>query len=146
MKQSNKGLTFFSAETGEKIQIPFFTQKVQAGFPSPAEDHVDQKLDLNELIIQNKASTFFVRVEGSSMENARIFQDDILVVDRSLTASSGQIIVAILEGEFTVKRILFKEGLHFLLPENPDFPLIKVDDYPDFSIWGVVTYVIHSAK
>ncbi|MCH9630714.1 MAG: Protein UmuD [Chlamydiia bacterium] len=139
-------LSFYKAHTDVKTEIPIFSQKVQAGFPSPAEDHVDRKLDLNELLIKNKAATFFVKVEGMSMENAHIFHDDILVVDRSLTAKSGQIIVAVLENEFTVKRILFKEGLHYLVPENPQFPLIKVDDYPDFQIWGVVTYIIHNAN
>ena len=123
--------------------LPAFLSPVQAGFPSPAEDYIENHLDLNGLVVQRPAATFFVRVEGESMADANIHSGDILVVDRSIQASNGKIVVAIINGEFTVKRFILKNGGAYLLPENPKFPVIKVEAGADFQVWGVVTYVIH---
>lgn len=136
----------FQAKVDATQPLPFFTDTVSAGFPSPAEDYVERQLDLNELLIKNPSATFFVRVKGHSMQNASIRSGDILIVDRSLTPSHGQIIVAVLDGEFTVKRILIEEGLVFLAPENASFSRIKIDQDSQFQVWGVVTYVIHKAQ
>lgn len=116
---------------------------VQAGFPSPANDHMETPLNLHDLMVSNPPATFFVRVSGDSMLDARIEPGDILVVDRSLEPSSGKIVVAILNGEFTVKRIRMEGGKITLLPENPDFPEIPVEEGSDFQVWGVVTYIVH---
>lgn len=124
---------------------PAFLSPVQAGFPSPADDYVENSLDLNELVLQHPAATFFVRVEGESMIDANIHSGDILVVDRSISAASGKIVVAVINGEFTVKRLVQKNGAVYLQPENSRFPPIKVDPEGDFQIWGVVTYIIHKA-
>ncbi len=140
----NLKLTIYKPNKLKGIELPLFSNKVRAGFPSPAEDHIDQKLDLNQFLIKHPAATFFVRVEGDSMKNAGISNGDILIVDRAITPQSGQIIVAILNGEFTVKRVK-KQGQHLLLiPENPEFPLMEVTEESDFQVWGVVTYTIHS--
>lgn len=140
----NLKLTIYKPNNLNEIELPLFSNKVRAGFPSPAEDHIDQKLDLNQFLIKHPAATFFVRVEGDSMKNAGISNGDILIVDRAITPQSGQIIVAILNGEFTVKRVK-KQGQHLLLiPENPEFPLMEVTEESDFQVWGVVTYTIHS--
>ncbi|CDZ80672.1 LexA repressor [Candidatus Rubidus massiliensis] len=125
------------------LPLPLFLEKVVAGFPSPANDFIEQKLDLNELIIKHPASTFFVKVEGNSMVNANIQTGDILVVDRSISASNGKIIVAIINGEFTVKRLFINEKTMQLLPENDNYPVIEITDQDEFQVWGVVTYVIH---
>ena len=135
---------FQPCEDSESQYLPLFSNKVAAGFPSPADDHIDRTLDLNEHLVQHPAATFFVRVEGLSMIHAGINPDDILVVDRSLEPTHGKIIIAALNGELTVKRLHRKDGQLMLLPENPDFSPIPITADCEFTIWGVVTSVIHS--
>ena len=107
---------------------------------------MDGALDLNELLITHPAATFFVRVSGDSMKEANIKSGDVLVVDRAVEPKNGDIVIAHLSGEFTVKRILKKGKRLFLNPENPAFPPIEVNQEEDFQVWGVVTYVIHKAR
>ncbi len=135
-----------NAPSSKKMAIPSFLSHVQAGFPSPADDYVENQLDLNDLIIQHPAATFFVRVEGNSMIDANIQSGDILVVDRSVEAKSGKIVVCIVNGDFTVKRLIVNTSGAWLYAENPKFPPMRVDPNSDFKVWGVVTYVIHKAK
>lgn len=125
---------------------PLFLNAIPAGFPSPAEDYIESQLDLNELVVKHPAATFFVKVEGESMVGASINPGDILVVDRSLEATSGRIIVARVDGEFTVKRLLLGDPGIILQSENPLHPSIPVHSDTDFQVWGVVTYVIHKAS
>jgi len=125
------------------MKLPFFAVPVQAGFPSPAEDYHEQNLDLNEHLIQHPAATFFVRVDGDSMKGAGIHKGDILIVDRALEASNGRIVVAVINGEFTVKRIRLADGKVALEPENPQYTTLHIDPSADFRVWGVVTFVIH---
>ncbi len=125
------------------VRLPLI---MQAGFPSPAEDYLDKTLDLNELLIAHPAATFFVRVMGDSMRNAGILSGDVLIVDRSLEAIDNAIVIAIINGEFTVKRLSKKEGHVFLVPENPSYPIVEITPESDFQVWGVVTYVIHKAR
>jgi DNA polymerase V len=134
------------ARRGARLRLPLFTASIQAGFPSPADDYIDQQLDLNELIIQRPSATFFVRVQGDSMQNAGIFSGDILVVDRSLTPVNGTIIVAVLDGEFTVKRLMIEDTGVYLVPENPAYPRLRINSDAQFQVWGIVTYVIHKAR
>lgn len=126
------------------FKFPIFGSKVQAGFPSPADDHVESKLDLNEHLIQHPSATFFVRVTGDSMINAGIHSGDILVVDRSLEPAHGKVVVAAVDGELTVKRLIMQNGKTTLLPENPDFPPIELIPENNVTVWGVVTNVIHA--
>lgn len=126
--------------------LPIFTSHIQAGYPSPADNYVEKALDLNELVVQRPAATFYVKVQGDSMQQAGIFSGDILVVDRSLTAHHKSIIVAVLDGEFTVKRLMIAESGITLFAENPAYAPIKVSEASQFEIWGVVTYVIHKAR
>ncbi|MEO8399706.1 MAG: translesion error-prone DNA polymerase V autoproteolytic subunit [Ignavibacteriaceae bacterium] len=124
-------------------KLPLFSSSVSAGFRSPAEDYIEKKLDLNELLIKHPSATFFVRVDGNSMINAGINSGDILIVDRALEPTNNKVVVAVVNGEFTVKRIKKNKEKIFLFPDNPDYPLIEVTLEMDFSIWGVVSYVIH---
>ncbi len=121
-----------------RLQIPLFSSTVAAGFPSPAEDHVEDTLDLNEYMVQRPDSTFMLRVEGESMKNAGIMPNDILVVDRSLKATHKKIVIAAIYGELTVKRLYHRGGLVKLLPENPAYPEIELESEADLVIWGVV--------
>lgn len=130
----------------KELLLPSFLSGVQAGFPSSADDYIEQKLDLNQLMVANPAATFFLRVEGDSMNGAGIQSGDLLVVDRSLKAYSGKIIVAILNGEFTVKRLLIQNEKMRLIAENPLYPNIEISEDIQFEVWGVVTYVIHRAN
>lgn len=125
---------------------PLFFSPVQAGFPSPAEDFLEQALDLNEHLIQHPAATFFVRVSGESMKGAGIQNNDLLIVDRSLEATDGCIVVAVINGEFTVKRLHMHQKEVRLEAENPNFPPISIPEGADFQIWGVVTTIIHSVQ
>lgn len=128
------------------MKFSLFQMPVQAGFPSPADDFVEKSLDLNELLIEHPAATFFVRVQGTSMKDAHIHDGDVLIVDKSKEAVSGSIVVAVLNGEFTVKRIQMKGETVFLVPENKKFSPIAVTREMDFQVWGVVTYVIHKVR
>lgn len=124
--------------------LPFYSSRVAAGFPSPADDHLDTELDLNEHLIKHPAATFFVRVRGDSMLGAGIHENDILIVDRSLKPTHGKVIIAIINGELTVKRLHNSNGQIRLVAENGNYPSIIINESMDFSIWGVVTSVIHT--
>lgn len=126
------------------FSLPLFSSKVQAGFPSPADDYQEGHLDLNNYLIQHPASTFFVRVAGDSMINAGIYPNDLLIVDRSLQALSGKIVIATIHNEFTVKRLKKTSNKIWLIAENPDYPDIEITEESEFQIWGIVTNVIHS--
>lgn len=126
--------------------IPLYSSKVRAGFPSPADDHIECQLDLNTHLIHHPAATFFVKVAGDSMENAGMQPGDMLVVDRSLEATHGKIVIAALNGELTVKRLSRQQGRIELLAENPAYPPIDITAEQDLVIWGVVTHVIHEVK
>ncbi len=125
------------------MSLPLFSNKVSAGFPSPADDHMEMKLDLNQHLIQHPAATFFVRVSGDSMIGAGIYDGDVLVVDRSLTCKDSSIVIAVVDGELTVKRFYTRDNKVLLKAENPKYPDIIVTQEMDFRIWGVVTTVIH---
>ena len=127
-----------------KQTLPLFLASISAGFPSPADDYIEKNLDLNEYLIKHPSATFFVRVEGNSMVNAGIHNGDILIVDRSLEPVDKRIIVAVIDGELTVKRIQLRGGKLFLVPENEGFEPIEVTEGTDFQVWGVVTLAIHS--
>ena len=123
---------------------PLFLSGVSAGFPSPADDYLDRRLDLNEHLIKNPAATFFVRVAGDSMTGAGINDDDMLIVDRSLEPASGNIVIAVINGELAVKRLLKKNGNCQLVAENQHYPPLEINEDTPLEIWGVVTYAIHS--
>lgn len=124
-------------------KLPLYACKVQAGFPSPADDYMEGKLDLNSHLVKHPTATFFVRVTGESMLGAGIHPGDILVVDRSLEAKNGRIVIAALDGELTVKRLNKSSEGTSLMPENDNFNPIEITDQNDVVIWGVVTNVIH---
>ena len=136
----------------ERLPIPLMCWSVEAGFPSPAEGQIDEALDLNELLIEHPHATYFVRVRGDSMRDAGIHHGDLLIVDRAQNARSGDVIVAALNGEFTVKRWREKRSssLHAetavrgeLIPAHPQYTPIEVTAEDDFMVWGVVRYTIH---
>ncbi|MGW8286687.1 MAG: LexA family protein [Desulfobulbales bacterium] len=134
----------FPAACNVSLQRPLFLSEVSAGFPSPADDYLDRKLDLNEHLIKNPAATFFVRVAGDSMTDAGINDNDILVVDRSLEPCTGSIVIAVVNGELTVKRLLKDKNSCRLIAENADYPDLEIDEEMGLEIWGVATYAIHS--
>ena len=125
-------------------ELPLFTVCVKAGFPSPAEDYIDCNLDLNEYLVRHPAATYFVRVSGSSMTGAGILDGDLLIVDRSVAPREGDVVIAALFGELTLKRIRKCGGKVMLIPDNDAYPPIKVDQETEFQIWGVCKHVIHS--
>lgn len=127
----------------DSYELPLYSSLVSAGFPSPADDHCDGKLDLNNYLIQRPASTFFVRVSGDSMINVGIHPGDILVVDKSIEAKHNKIVIAAVNSELTVKRLYRKEGELKLLAENPNYSPIILSNDTDLMVWGVVTSVIH---
>lgn len=122
---------------------PLFLSPVAAGFPSPADDYVDERLDLHRHVVRNPAATFFLRAQGDSMINAGIHSDDLLVVDRSAQTGHNRVVIAALDGELTVKRLVRRGARVLLVPENPDYPEIDITEREYVHIWGVVTYVIH---
>lgn len=127
-----------------ELKRPLFSCSVSAGFPSPADDYIEGRLDLNELMVANPAATFFVRVAGDSMTGAGIHHNDILVVDRSLEPVSGKVVIAVVNGELTVKRLHKKGETICLKAENPEYPDIPVNEESACEIWGVAAFVIHS--
>ncbi len=129
----------------EPASFPLYGARVPAGFPSPADDFVENTLDLNTHLVRHPAATFFVRVEGDSMVEAGIHPGDILIVDRAVEPHDKAVVVAALNGELVVKRMRRKkDGRIFLEAENPLYPAVEISSEADFHVWGVVTYVIHS--
>ena len=136
-------MDFFDSAT-KKFRIPLLNDSVSAGFPSPADDHTEENIDLNEHLITNPFSTFFLRVKGDSMINAGIKDKDLIIVDKSLTARPGNIIIAMVDGEFTIKRLSIKNNELYLKSENHNYPDFRIKNHIDVQIWGVVIYSIHS--
>ena len=139
---TGKELSFYSMEE-KTLDIPFYQSNVSAGFPSPAEDFMELDLNLQEYLVQHPSATFCVKVTGDSMQNAGIFSGDVMVVDRALEPKNKTIVLAVLDGEFTVKRIHKKGDLLFLNPENDNFKPIEITQEMNFKVWGVVTHIIH---
>lgn len=125
------------------LKLPFFGSKVSAGFVSPADDHLEAELDLNEHLIKHPAATFFVRAKGDSMQETGIFDNDILIVDRSLTPQNDDVVIAAVGGELTVKRLVVKLGKPWLYPANPSYKPIPIKEGSELYIWGVVVHTIH---
>jgi DNA polymerase V len=137
----------YSFEESTKLEIPLFTLRVPAGFPYPGEDYIDEKLDLNKFLIKHPESTFFVKVEGDSMIDAGIHSGDILIVDRSLEATSGDIVIAALDGDMVVKQLrISNDGNYCLVPQNSCYKPVEITPDKDFKIWGVVTGSIRLFK
>ncbi|MDC5063026.1 translesion error-prone DNA polymerase V autoproteolytic subunit [Acinetobacter baumannii] len=125
------------------MSIPLASEKVAAGFPSPAQDYIDKTLDMNEHLIQNEAATFIVKVASLSMRDAGIEIDDELIVDRSIEAKHEDIVIALIDNEFTVKRLMIEsDDNRWLKAENPEYSDIHLQDGQEMLIWGVVTFVI----
>ena len=137
--------TVYNSISESSQQLPLYLEKISAGFPSPGEDYVDKELDLNDHLIKHPAATFFVRVEGDSMINAGIHDADLLIVDRSLEPGDRKIVIAVINGEMTVKRIRKQNNKLYLIPENNNFKYLEITPDSEFQVWGVVTYVIHKA-
>ena len=144
MENSSFIKEIYSSAGDISLQRPLFLSGVSAGFPSPADEYLDQKLDLNEHLVKNPAATYFVRVAGDSMMGAGINDNDILVVDRSLEPSSSNIVIAIVNGELTVKRLIKNRNSCRLIAENPDYPPLEINEDTPLEIWGVATYAIHT--
>jgi DNA polymerase V len=134
----------FTPEKKARIELPMFLESVSAGFPSPADDYLEDRLDLNDYLIRNPSATFFVRVTGDSMIDSGIYSGDVLVVDRSLNPKDGNIIIAAIDGELVVKRMQRIENKIYLVPENKRYKPIEISAEMNFEVWGVVTTVIHS--
>ena len=128
----------------KRFRIPLLNDSVSAGFPSPADDYTEENIDLNEHLISNPFSTFFLRVKGESMINAGIKDKDLIIVDKSLIAKPGDIVIAMIDGEFTIKRLSIKNDELYLKAENHNYPDFSFKNHIDVQIWGVVIYSIHS--
>ncbi|HGW4126275.1 translesion error-prone DNA polymerase V autoproteolytic subunit [Acinetobacter baumannii] len=126
--------------------VPYALEKISAGFPSPAQDYIDKVLDMNEHLIKNETSTFIVKVASLSMLNAGIDIDDELIVDRSLDAKHGDIVVALVDNEFTVKRLMIDESGQWLKAENPQYKNIYLQEGQELIIWGIVTHIIKMTR
>ncbi|OYQ65409.1 peptidase S24 [Pseudanabaena sp. SR411] len=129
-----------------KLELPLQNCSVPAGFPSPAEDYVEHKLDLNSYLVTHPAATFFVRASGNSMTGANIHDGDLLIVDRSIEAAHNDIVIAVVLGEITVKRLHYLRGEIALVPENDSYQTIFINEHSDLHIWGVVTNAIHCVR
>ena len=141
--KKQKTLDLFSFSRREKVNIPMFFDNISAGFPSPATDYMENKLDLNEHLIKHPAATFIVKAKGPSMTDAGILSGDLLIVDRSIVPKNNNIVIASIFGDLTVKRLKKKEKSLFLVSANDDYPSIEVKEEMECFIWGVVTYIIH---
>ena len=129
-----------------KLETPLLLCRLPAGFPSPAEDFLEKRLDLNEYLVTNPPATFLVRVCGQSMKDAGIFDGDMLVVDKSLEPISGSVVVAIVHGEFTVKTLRQRSGKAYLVPAKSAFKDIELTPEMDCEVWGVVNSVIRKLR
>lgn len=134
------------ATIGRPVRLPLFAARVPAGFPSPAEDYTEGLLDLNEFLVEHEAATFYVRVRGHSMVGAGILDGDIIAVDRALEANHGDIVLAVIDNELTVKELYRQNGQVRLLPRSPDFAPIEIRDGQELTVWGVVKGVVRKLR
>lgn len=124
-------------------KLPIITNRLSCGFPSPADDYIEGLLNLNEKLIPRPSSTFIAVAEGDSMTGAGIYEGDLLIIDKSITAAHNQIVVAVVNGEFTIKRLIFRFPKTILQPENSKYKPIEITPEMNFQVWGVVTHTIH---
>ena len=143
---TNKKLQFYSIEDVDLNNIPLYGDTVPAGFPSPADDYLDMDLNLHDYLVQHPSATFCVRAVGDSMVDAGIHSSDVMVVDRALNPKNNDIVLAVVNGEFTVKRIKKSENELYLMPTNDNYRPIKITEEMNFQVWGVVTFIIHKAN
>ena len=136
-------LKIFKPKKSKLPPLTMYTIPIAAGVPTPVKNYTEGELDLNEHLLQNPSATFFVRVSGDSMIGAGIHPGDLLIVDCSVHPKDGKIVIAIINGELTVKRLFYNQRKRFLMPENPAYKSIEITKDMDFMIWGVVTNVIH---
>ena len=140
----NKNTLLKNHEDDSLETVPYILSRISAGFPSPADDYIENNLSISELLIKNQLSTFLMKASGESMIEAGINDGDVLVVDRSLEARSRDIVIAIFEGNLTVKRLIIKaDGSAILKSENPLYKNILISEHTELEIWGVVTSAIH---
>ena len=132
-------------EAGKQTAVPLYLCRVSAGFPSPASEYVERDIDLNEWLIRNRLATYIVRVEGNSMAG-EIHPDDRLIVDRSLEPRHRDVVVACVDGEMLVKRLIVEDGRYFLVAENPLYPAVELNGDRETVIWGVATHCIHGLR
>jgi DNA polymerase V len=142
--QRIKNFEYYPCSTKTNLRLPYISNGISAGFPSPAMDFEDTTIDINKELIKNPSSTFFGRVKGHSMRDAGIFDNDLLVIDKSLQISNNKIAVCYIDGEFTIKRVIIEKDCVWLKPENNSFKPIKVTPDSDFIVWGIVIHVIRS--
>ena len=136
-------ILIFKAKSEKKKIAPFFLDSVSAGFPSPATDYMETKLDLNEYLVKRPTATYIVKASGPSMVDAGISSGDLLIVDRSINPRNDNIVIASIFGDLTVKKLKKKDQSLFLISANSEYPSIQVKEEMECFIWGVVTYVIH---
>jgi len=150
MKLSKKNIenkvSFHSFKQLNLDEIKLAEPLVPAGFPSPADDFIEMEINLQDYIVKNKEATFCVKVEGTSMTKAGINTGDIMIVDRSLNPKHNDIVLAVIDGEFTVKRLAVNDKSIYLMPENDSFSPIQINESMDFQIWGIITHIIHKAR
>ena len=137
-----KTIEIHSIDLSTSLPLRYADEGIRAGFPSPAQDYMEQAIDLNKEIVKHPASTFYGRVVGDSMRDEGIEEGDILVIDKSLELIDNDLAVCFIDGEFTVKRVQLEKDAAWLVPANPDYPKIKVTADNDFIVWGIVTYTI----
>lgn len=136
-------LQFYSADRSTELELLLADGGIFAGFPSPADDYMEMSIDLNKELVKHPDTTFLARVVGDSMEDANIYEGDIVVVDRSLELKHNDVAVCCINGEFNIKFVEISEEGLFLVSSNPKYSKMHVDPNDDFVVWGVVTYVIH---
>lgn len=143
---TNNKLNFYTIEDFSLVDIPLYGDAVPAGFPSPADDYLDMDLNLHDYLVQHPSATFCVKAIGDSMVDAGIKSSDVMVIDRALTPKNNDIILAVVDGEFTVKRIKKNDDELYLIPANENYRPVKITEDMDFQVWGVVTFIIHKAN
>ena len=143
---TNNKLNFYTIEDFSLGDIPLYGDAVPAGFPSPADDYLDIDLNLHDYLVQHPSATFCVKAIGDSMVDAGIKSSDVMVIDRALTPKNNDIILAVIDGEFTVKRIKKNDDELYLIPANENYRPVKITEDMDFQVWGVVTFIIHKAN
>lgn len=143
---TSKKLQFYAIEEASFDEITLYGDSVPAGFPSPADDYLDMDLNLHDYLVQHPSATFCVRAIGDSMVDAGIQSSDVMVIDRALTPKNNDIILAVVNGEFTVKRIKKSEDELYLMPANENYKPMKITEEMNFQVWGVVNFIIHKAN